>query len=274
MKRSLFLFILLYFGITVKGQTDSTAVSNRLNNLFSKLSAREPDDVKLKVNDSIMTIIESYIATDTVFNHRFDNIRNLGQIVSPDSVLKVLSWNMIMNDGRSRYFCYFILKDSTGRNNSVHRLSGTFSDKSIRSDTIYSDADWYGALIYDVRRIKSDNGDYWLALGINYGDRNITRKILEAITFLPDNRIIFGRKIFSDGDSQYYRVILEYSVKAVATLRFASDSSIVFDHLVPFSPELEGDRRFYGPDYSYDAYTLDNNIWKFVRDVDVRNKER
>lgn len=276
MKGSFLLFILLCIGTTVgiKGQTDTQEVSARLNNLFSRLSVREPDDVKLKVNDSITAIIESYILSDTVFNHRFENIRNLGQVVSPDSVLKVISWNTIMNDGGSRYFCYFILKEDTGRKNFVRRLSGTFSDELIRSDTIYGEADWYGALIYDVRRIRSEDGDYWLALGINYGNPDITRKILEVITFLPDNGIIFGRKIFSDGENLYYRIILEYSVEAVATFRFTSDSSLVFDHLVPFSPELSGDRRFYGPDYSYDAYTFENNRWKFVRNVDVRNKER
>ena len=276
MKRSFLLSILLSIATTVwiKGQTDTRDISARLNSLFSRLSVREPDDLKLKMNDSIMSIIESYILSDTVFSHRFENIRNLGQIVSPDSVLKVISWNSIMNEGGSRYFCYFILKADTGRNKFIHKLSGTFTGKLIRSDTIYGEADWYGALIYDVRRIRSEDDDYWLALGINYGDRNITRKIIEVITFLPDNRITFGRKIFSDGDSLYYRVILEYSVEAVATLRFTSDSSVVFDHLVPFSPELSGDRRFYGPDYSYDAYTFENNRWKFVRNVDVRNKER
>jgi hypothetical protein len=57
------------------------------------------------------------------------------------------------------------------------------------------------------------------------------------------------------------------------TLRFKSDSSIVFDHLVPFSPEMIDNHQYYGPDYSYDAYYLENGLWRLTINVDVRNKE-
>lgn len=274
MSRILLLFIIFCSCHTVTdGQPDQQEISGRLNTLFTRLSLREPDDIKLKVNDSVRAIINHYSLSDTVFSHRFENIRNLGQVVSVDSALKVISWNIILNDGKSMYFAYFIQKTDSG-SNKIHSLSGTFSEDTIRSDTTYSETDWYGALIYDLKRIRKDNDEYWLALGVNYGNRFITRKVAEVINFLPDNRIIFGRKIFSVGDTLLYRIVLEYSIEAVASLRFLSDSSVVFDHLVPFSPGLAGDHRFYGPDYSYDAYILENSFWKFVRDIDVRNKER
>ncbi|NSW94874.1 MAG: hypothetical protein HPY62_09245 [Bacteroidales bacterium] len=269
----LFLIILFYGHTVIEGQTDPQDFSARLKSLFSRLAVREPDNVKLKVNDSIRILIDDYSLSDTVFIHRFENIRNLGQVISGDSVLKVLSWNIIMSDGISRYCTYFIHRADSGRNR-VYSLSGTFSEASIRTDTIYSEKDWYGALIYDIKHIRQDNDEYWLALGINYGNSSITRKVAEVINFMPDNRIIFGRKLFSDGEKLLYRIVLEYSVEAVASLRFVSDSSLVFDHLVPFSPQLSGDRRFYGPDYSYDAYIRENSLWKFARDVDVRNEER
>jgi hypothetical protein len=57
------------------------------------------------------------------------------------------------------------------------------------------------------------------------------------------------------------------------SLRFTSDKSIVFDHLVPFSPAMKDDRQYYGPDYSYDAYHFENGLWKLMINVDARNKE-
>jgi hypothetical protein len=57
------------------------------------------------------------------------------------------------------------------------------------------------------------------------------------------------------------------------SLRFSSDSSIVFDHLVPFSPALMDDRQYYGPDYSFDAYNFENCLWRLTINVDARNKE-
>jgi hypothetical protein len=47
-----------------------------------------------------------------------------------------------------------------------------------------------------------------------------------------------------------YRDVFEYASNAMMSLRFRSDNSIVFDHLVPFSTTHKDDRQYYGPDYS------------------------
>ena len=57
------------------------------------------------------------------------------------------------------------------------------------------------------------------------------------------------------------------------SLRFRSDSSILFDHLVPFSPSRLNDRQYYGPDYSFDAYNFENGMWKLKINVDEYGKE-
>jgi hypothetical protein len=48
----------------------------------------------------------------------------------------------------------------------------------------------------------------------------------------------------------------------------------VFDHLVPFNPWQKDDHKYYGPDYSYDAYNFENGRWRLSVNVDVRNKEQ
>jgi hypothetical protein len=91
------------------------------------------------------------------------------------------------------------------------------------------------------------------------------------LSFTEDGSIVFGKKWFIDGDQQKYRAVFEYASNAMMTLRFRSDKSIVFDHLVPFTPSQKDDRQYYGPDYSVDAYNFDNGVWKFTVNVDVRN---
>jgi len=70
-----------------------------------------------------------------------------------------------------------------------------------------------------------------------------------------------------------YRIVLEYSATATVSLRFDTANSIVFDHLVPFSPSAGTNRQYYGPEYTYDAYVFDGYVWKLKINVDVRNKE-
>jgi len=92
------------------------------------------------------------------------------------------------------------------------------------------------------------------------------------LTFKPDGTIIFGEKWFDSGKDIRFRAVFEYASNAMMSLRFRSDNSIVFDHLVPFSPSKKDDHEFYGPDYSFDAYNYKDGLWKLVINVDVRNE--
>lgn len=275
MKRFVFTLIIILSSkaLVINGQADISNTSFILEKLYTRLLINNNDEDRLKINDSVRSIIDSYVSSDTVFNHKFNNLRYLGQITSPDSLLKIITWNLILQDGINRYYCYFIQKSDSGKNNLISRLTGTYRNEPVRTDTTYSDSDWYGALYYDLRPFRTNDKNYWILLGIDYGNSFITRKIIEIMNFTSDRRIIFGKRWFADGEVKKHRVVLEYGSEAVVTLRFLTDTSIVFDHLVPISPELWNNRQFYGPDYSYDAYIFENGLWRLNINVDARNKE-
>ena len=211
--------------------------------------------------------------SDTVFNHRFINLRYLGQVTSPDSLLKIITWNLVLKDSPSRYFCYFIRKQKPGKENIVYRLTTAYRGNQVITDTIYTESDWYGALYYDIKPFIIDEMQCWVLLGINYGNPFISRKIIDVLSFTKEDSIIFGRKWFVSGERTKFRDVFEYASNGMMSLRFSSDSSIVFDHLVPILPEQMDDRQYYGPDYSYDAYNLENGFWRLKINVDARNKE-
>jgi hypothetical protein len=111
-------------------------------------------------------------------------------------------------------------------------------------------------------------------LGLDYGNLMVSRKIIDVIRFDQDNAIGFGKKWFETAEGLKFRVVFEYSSTASMTLRFVSGTTIVFDHLVPFSPAYNGNREYYGPDYSYDSYSYADGKWRFSLNVDARNTER
>ena len=57
-------------------------------------------------------------------------------------------------------------------------------------------------------------------------------------------------QLYSEGNGLHreteikFRDVFEYASNAMMSLRFRSDSSIVFDHLVPFSPAQKDDRQY------------------------------
>lgn len=274
MKRILIIIILVLIQIILvtEGKASESDTSVILEKLFSRLTASREDVDRIRINDSIKFIIDWYSESDTAFTHKFTNLRFLGQITSRDSRLKIITWNLILKDSRSRYYCYFI--NNTGKKNQVYRLEGKYSEAPVKSDVTYTEKNWYGALYYDLRPYGKGNDNYWVLLGIDFGNPSITRKIIDVVSFTPEGGIILGRKLFGSGNTAKFREVLEYSSEAVVSLKFVSDKSIVFDHLVPLSPALKGSREYYGPDYSYDSYNLEKGIWIFESNVDIRNRKK
>jgi hypothetical protein len=267
----LILLILLSSGIA-RGQVSPKDTPLVLEELFNRLVDNYNDSARIRINDSIRLIVGSYAKSDTVFTTRFTNLRYLGQIMSPDSLLKIITWNLVLENEPGRYFCYFIRRDSMGKENKVYSLSASYNENLIKTDTTYSIPDWYGALYYDLRPYVTDNRPCWVMLGLDYGNQNISRKIIEVLSFTPQDSIVFGRKWFSSGEGIKYRAVFEYASNAAMSLRFKSNSSVIFDHLAPFSPAKKDDHQYYGPDYSVDAYNFENGLWKLAIDVDVRNQ--
>jgi hypothetical protein len=268
----LILFILLSTS-AAKSQVSATDTPQVLEELFDRLVGNYNDSDRIQINDSIRLILDNYVKSDSVFTHRFTNLRYLGQIVSPDSSMKVITWNLVLENEPGKYFCYFIRKQDAVKENKIYRLSVSYNEKPVDSDTTYTESDWYGALYYDLRPCIIDNIHCWILLGIDYGNSEISRKIIEVLSFTPEDSIVFGRKWFASGEEKTYRAVFEYASNAMMSLRFRSESSIVFDHLVSFSSIHKDDRQYYGPDYSFDAYNFENGLWKLVLYVDARNKE-
>ena len=265
-------FICCYSINNSPAQSNESRVTLILEKLFTRLRENHPDVKKIEINDSIRSIIDSYALSDSIFNHRFVNIRSLGQITSPDSLVKIITWNLVTDNAESSYFCYIVRREGRSEINHVFKLKGTYNSGEIRTEEGYSISDWYGALYYDIRPFILNNSTRYIILGINYGNPFITRKVIDILGFEGKAGITFGSKCFTDGKSISSRVVFEYSSTAVMSLRFEADNFIVFDHLSPFSPEQKDNRQFYGPDFSFDSYRFEKGLWRLNSDIDIKNR--
>lgn len=253
-------------------QADNVNISSTLDKLFTRLRGNHPSEKKNEINDSIRSIIDSYSISDTVFNHRFANLRFLGQITSPDSLVKILTWNLVIDDGESSYFCNIIKRENKETGIKLFRLNRNYNAGPINKESVYSISDWYGALYYDLKPFSLNGSVKYALLGIDYGNSFITRKVIDVLGFEGKEGILFGSKCFADGKAVSSRVVFEYSSTAVMSLRFEADDLIVFDHLSPFSSDLKDNRQFYGPDFSFDSYRFEKGFWSLKSDIDIKNR--
>lgn len=268
------IIIVIFLGIgSLKSGAQTKDVPMILENLFTRILNTNNDSIRLRLNDSVKIIIDGYVRSDSVFTYRFDKLRYLGQIESPDKLLKIINWNLVLRDGGNRYFCYIIKKVGKKGPGKIYELSGSNRREPVRADITYNEKNWYGALYYAIQPFKKDKAKYYVLLGLDYGNLLVSRKIIEILSFTPEGEIVFGSKCLARGNEIKYREVFEYSSESVMTLRIHSPKIIVFDHLVSFSGNQNDNPEYYGAEYTYDAYILKKGIWTFTAKVDVKNKK-
>lgn len=269
-------YLIIFFFLIVMNSLEAQTVNDNeaiLESLFSRRMTVD-DDEKKRLNDSIILILHDYVHSDSVFQHKYDNLRFLGQITSSDNTLKIVTWNMMLSSGLNYYYCYIIRKNGNHKPCTVYRLFGRNRRDPVLTDTVYDSGNWYGALYYAVQpfRHKGSKDVCYVLLGYDFGKMSLSRKIIDFLSFDEQGDILFGLPCLFDGKTLKNREILEYSATGTISLRFTSRKSIVFDHLAPVQDD-DSNAAEYGSAMSFDAYILKNGIWNMVENVDVRNMQ-
>jgi len=254
----------------VKGQSVVNDVSETLQKLYTAILNAD-DDERIRLNDSVKLIINDYVMSDSLFRHRFDNLRYLGQIDSPDGKLKFITWNLPLRNGENRYYLYIIRKNKKREKNTVYKLEGKYRQESVSTDKIYSAGDWYGALYYSIQPFRYKGNKLYLILGLDSDNINNSRKIIDFLDFDDKDEIIFGKDCLLRDSKKKYREVLEYSADGMISLRLRTKKLIVFDHVDPFAMGHENDPESFGAGLSFDGYSFRKGNWEFVSDIDVRN---
>jgi hypothetical protein len=270
-------YIILLFTIgcfyTSGVQQQKSRLTSDLEGLFTRIFNTHDDAERLRLNDSVKLLIDAFVASDSVMTYNFEHLRYPGQITSSDSRLRIITWNIILSDGSNKYFLYLVRKGEKGNINRVYKLTGQNRPEAPESGRVYSEKDWYGALYYAVQPFKIKRKTYYILLGLDFGNPYTSRKIIDVLSFNDDGSITFGKDCLERGDKIKDREVIEYSPEGVITLRIESKKEIIFDHIVPYSAGHEEEAENYGAGLSFDGYILKKGIWRFVSNIDVKNRK-
>jgi hypothetical protein len=217
------------------------------------------------------------LADPNTFNYPFDSIRPLSKVKSPDGRVRIYTWTIrSLKDGTYRY--YGIVQHKETGNQKIRNtglIEKKYENDSASVMTLLP-GEWYGALYYDIVQKKVKKDTWYFLLGWHGNNAFTTRKIIDVLTIDQYNNLEFGARVFEDekGKRILTRVIFEFSAEAVMLLRYdKKKKGIVFDHLSPSSPSAKGQYRYYGPDFTYDGYFFKKGMWRYKKNLDLRNEK-
>jgi hypothetical protein len=247
-------------------QDSLKAISHRIYNNNS-----EPE--RYNASYTFIKTLVSALKTPHSFTFNFDSLKAISIQTPPDKKFRIFSWHVMNNDGSYRYYGTIQMNNPEGKLEMFPLIDFTPAIKNP-TDTVTTNEKWYGAQYYQIVPVTANvKSPYYILLGWKGNTIKSNKKVIEILQFKND-KPVFGLAAF-DGDKNSpnkKRVIFEYTRQASMVLNYDPKiGMIVFDHLAPPDPKLEGKYDLYGPDFSYDGYKVLNGRLQLVSDLKLEN---
>lgn len=224
---------------------------------------------RLESNFRFVKALVSALKEPNAFYFKFDQLEMISILESPHQDFRIFSWNIPLEDGSYLYYGAIQHKIAGGKLKLTPLLDKTFEIVNAEQD-ITSNEMWYGAQYYDMVALSRDT---YALLGWKGHHPEYTHKVIEILQIDKDGSVQLGAPIFSD-DPLIVRKIFSYARTSSMFLQYNSAfHRIEFDHIIPVSPEYEGNYKYYGSDLTHDAYEVGDRRLIYRGDIDLSNPE-
>jgi hypothetical protein len=275
-KTSILCFLVLVFFPAVYSQLPGSGedlLVQKLRLEFDSLKALKNDELKRSLNSQIITDLQTLLSKPNSFEYRLDSLKILGKVGAPDNSFRILNWNLSFNDFSYSYITFMQYNPQGKYGYKVLQIKDARPkiDASIEN-TQFTKDNWYGALIYKILLDSYKRQNFYTFFAMDYNNMMSKFKFIDVITFNEKGEPVFGKAIFKTPRAIRSRVVFEYSSQVVMGLKYDEKMKlIVFDHLSPERPDLTGDFKFYGPDFSYDGFKFEDGLWNYQSDLKLSN---
>lgn len=210
------------------------------------------------------------------YNFRFDSLKSVSIIYAPDNVFRIITWNLVLNDGRFHYYGVLqlnpllIKKSKNTKDTNTIRPFYPLIDRSEKFvnvlDTTVDHDFWWGATYYKIISNKVKKKTYYTLLGWNGHNFLSNKKVVESL-FFEKNKPFFGAPIF---DMLYAkpikRMVFEFSNSATMTLRYEDKRGyLIYESVVPTRSQDKGHPETYLPDGTYDYLIFNKKTGTWVK---------
>lgn len=221
--------------------------------------------------DSIFTrMLVRALKTKNSFYYPFDSLRTVSIVCSPDSVFRIFTWQLVINENVIRQHGAIQMKTYDG-SLKLYPLIDKSDVTSNLADTIGNNYGWIGAIYYKIIQKRSSNQNYYTLLGFDENNIRSSRKIIEVLNFLNDEPTFGGRYFSYEEDSvfktSHSRYIMEFKKEAGPRLTYDKDLDlIIVEHLISESNEPKKKWTMVG-DGDYEGFKWKNGKWVHIEKV-------
>ena len=237
--------------------------------LYNKIKSSAPDQQAKSEKEFECGLFE-LLKDENSFYYSFPELKFIGRIQSSDGFLNTFTWNIPLTGGFNNYYCILQYLPKKADAPFVFKLKELPAILNKNRQAPAETESWIGALYYQVVANKYKGTVYYTLMGFHFNNIVSNIKTVEVLAFDDQNFPYFPQRKFLYQGKPQNRIVFEYNERVQMTLEYNQTmEKIVFDHLSPNRPSLEGQFQFYGPDMSYDALFWQDGIWVHESDIPI-----
>ena len=246
-------------------------LENNLKTKLDELRKTRTEEDMIKVNMQFKKEMQSFLNRPGAFQYSFTQLKSVADLKSDDGLVRIIHWNLEFPDFSYAYAGFIARWDPDEEKMSLTELTDMNDAYTPIPDQGIDAKNWYGALYYRMITVEYNGENQYVLLGWDGGTASSNFKIIDVLSF-KGNAVKFGSPLFVNKKKVLKRVVFEYADKSNMTLRMdEARNRILFDHLSPENPSLNGVYSFYVPDFSYDAYAWVDDRFELQEDVIATN---
>lgn len=245
-----------------------------VSQLLTELRASKDDTRTQKLHADFKKSMAELVRSKDFFDFPLQALK-IADLKSNDQTVRLLTWNVELSDLSNTYGGFVLRKEEGKERVLVLELMDVLDPYNNKPENVVDTKNWYGAIYYKIIDFSFQGKTQYLLFGYDGGTTMSNFKLLDVLSFTGQSAK-FGSPVFKDSKTLKKRVVFEYANMASMSLEFEPKRArIVFDHLSPEAPALEGVYSYYFPDMSYDAYVYDydRELWNLEADVIATNPE-
>jgi hypothetical protein len=270
--RIFLIFCFVFWGHTYLFAQDISALEHEAAELLVKLRASQDDAQTDQLHVAFKKSMAALVKNKGFFDYTLKELR-IGDLRSADQTVRLLTWNIEYEDLSYAYGGFVLRREEGKEKVLIQELNDQLDAYTVKPEGVIDSKMWYGAIYYKIIDFSFQGKTNYLLFGYDAGTTMSNYKVLDVLSF-SGQAVKFGAAVFKDTKQTKKRIVFEYSNMATLSLEFEPKRNrIVFDHLSPESPALEGVFSYYFPDMSYDAYVYDSDreMWVLQQDVVATN---
>lgn len=275
MKKFFLLLIIISSGTSslLKAQLNAAdslffqAYEDTINAYSDSLFYSKIEKNRIFASHAIAKNLTKALKRDNSFEYGFPNLKAISLIQPEDKTFRIFTYQLINNNNTYKYLGAVQLNSKSLKLIPLIDHSGMMTDDARMIST--DNKEWYGALYYGIHKVNAGKQVYYNVFGYDGNNALSTKKVIDVLWFANDGSIKFGAPIFDTGNKEMeFRYIIEYRKGVSASMNYSKEhKKILIDHLIPETPEGEGQYFTYVPDGSYVGLEWQKDHWVYIDKV-------